>query len=72
MREALRLAPPAPFRGVTPLEDTLLKDGTYSVTKDQAILINVYACQRDPKVWGEDVSCIPRCLRLDVRLMRII
>ena len=72
MREALRLAPPAPFRGVTPLEDTLLKDGTYAVTKDQAILINVYACQRDPKVWGEDVRRIPCCLKPDVRLLMIM
>lgn len=56
MREALRLAPPAPFRGITPLEDTTLKNGTYAVNKDQAILINVYASQRDPNVWGEDVS----------------
>lgn len=58
MREALRLAPPAPARGITALQDTTLKNGTYAVAKDELILLDVYNCHRDPKLWGEDVSSL--------------
>ena len=56
MRETLRLAPSAPVRAVTPLEDTTLGGGKYAVEKDVSITCGIYMIHRDPKVWGEDVS----------------
>ena len=56
MREALRLAPPAPLRAAGPLEDTTLL-GKYPVKKDATVIwCNIYDIQRDTKVWGPDVS----------------
>ena len=56
MRETLRLAPPAPLRAATSLEDTTLK-GKYPVQSDTTkIWCNVYEVHRDAKVWGPDVS----------------
>ena len=57
MRETLRLAPTAPNRTVSPLEDTTLK-GKYYVEKGTLIYMNIYNMHRDPKVWGEDVCNI--------------
>ncbi len=56
MRETLRLSPTAPFRGIAALEDTTLKNGSYAVEKDVSILLNITMSQRDPKIWGVDVS----------------
>ena len=56
MRETLRLAPTAPMRSVSSLEDTTLKNGTYVVQKGQLIATNLYTIHRDPAVWGENVS----------------
>ena len=56
MRETLRLAPSAPVRSVTPLEDSILGGGKYVVEKDIPITCGIYMIHRDPKVWGEDVS----------------
>ena len=56
MRETLRLAPSAPFRSVTPLEDTTLSNGKFVVEEDVAITCGIYMMHRDPKIWGEDVS----------------
>ncbi|KAI0690214.1 cytochrome P450 [Cytidiella melzeri] len=57
MRETLRLAPPAPLRAVTPLEDTTLDDGKWAVEKDPSkIWCNIFAIQRDPAVWGPDAE----------------
>ena len=56
MRETLRLSPTAPVRGAAPIEDTTLKNGSYFVEKDSGILVNVTMSQRDPKIWGADVS----------------
>ena len=59
MRETLRLAPSAPMRAVTSLEETTLKNGTYAISKDQTVLMNNFIIHRDPKVWGEDVRKYP-------------
>lgn len=55
MRESMRLGPTAPIRGAAPLEDTVI-GGKYAVNQDQTMLLNIYMIQRDPKMWGEDVS----------------
>jgi cytochrome P450/NADPH-cytochrome P450 reductase len=55
MREAMRLQPTAPIRGVEPLEDATLGGGKYFVKKGQTMLVMTSIFQRDPKVWGEDV-----------------
>lgn len=61
MRETLRLAPSAPMRAATPLEDTTLADGKYAVTKDETIVCGIYMVHRDRTIWGEDVRyfCVP-------------
>ncbi len=55
MRETLRLSPTAPARTVAPFEDVTI-GGKYFVRKGQSIIVNTYDCQRDRKVWGDDVS----------------
>lgn len=55
MREALRLAPTAPARGVIVLEDTHLANGKYFVKAGTPIVVNTWVYQKDPKVWGDDV-----------------
>jgi cytochrome P450 len=55
LREALRLSPPIPGRGVVSNEDTTLRKGKYAVEKDQLIIILQSLAHRDPEVWGEDV-----------------
>lgn len=58
MRETLRLTPTAPARTVAPFEDTTI-GGKYLIHKGESIIVNTYDCQRDKKVWGQDVreSC---------------
>lgn len=56
MRETLRLAPSAPFRSATPLEDTTLADGKYAVEADTTIVCGIYMIHRDRKLWGDDVG----------------
>ena len=56
MRETLRLAPSAPFRSATPLEDTTLSDGKYAIKAETTIVCGVYMVHRDRKIWGDDVS----------------
>lgn len=66
MRESLRLAPPAPTRGVCPKDDTYLVGGDgninnpenkkYFIKKDQTIIIHPILSMRDPRVWGEDAE----------------
>ena len=56
MREVLRLNPTATSRVVKAVEDTVIGDGKYFVPKDFSIVVNTTVCQRDPAVWGEDVS----------------
>ena len=56
MREALRLAPTAPLRNATSLEDTTLAGGKYAVEAGNVITCGIYMIHRDPKVWGDDVN----------------
>lgn len=52
----MRLYPPATARGVVSLEDTTVCDGKYAIKKGQFLVIQNICAQRDPKLWGEDVS----------------
>lgn len=56
MRETLRLAPTASSRAMLPNEDTTLGGGKWAVKKSVPIVIHTFEMQRDPRVWGEDVS----------------
>jgi len=51
LKEALRLWPPAPAYGVTPLNDEVI-GGKYKLKKDTFVLVHVLALHRDPNVWG--------------------
>ena len=51
LKEALRLWPPAPAYGVTPLSDEVI-GGKYKLKKDTFVLVHVLALHRDPNVWG--------------------
>ena len=62
MREALRLAPTAPLRSVIANEDTTIGGGKYFISKGRVLVVNTDAAQRDPKVYGEDVSSLSRFL----------
>lgn len=57
MREAIRLSPTAPMRVVEAHEDITIGGGKYFIPKGGKVVINTEMSQRDPKVWGEDVSC---------------
>lgn len=56
MRESLRLSPTAPVRVASANEDTVIGEGKYFIPKGQAIVINAERAQRDPNVYGDDVS----------------
>ncbi|KAK1223348.1 hypothetical protein PQX77_013780 [Marasmius sp. AFHP31] len=56
MRETLRLAPTAPARAVTALEDTTLLNGKYFVKAGTPLTILTWNMHRDPAVWGEDAN----------------
>ncbi|KAL0562659.1 hypothetical protein V5O48_019424, partial [Marasmius crinis-equi] len=56
MRETLRLAPTAPARGVTPLQDTTLANGKYFVKAGTPLTILTWTMHRDPAVWGDDAN----------------
>jgi cytochrome P450/NADPH-cytochrome P450 reductase len=51
LKEALRLWPPAPAYGVTPLNDEVI-GGKYKLKKNTFVLVHVLALHRDPNVWG--------------------
>src|ERR1700752_1211291 len=51
LKEALRLWPPAPAYGISPLSDETI-GGQYKVRKNPFILVLVLAFHRDPSVWG--------------------
>jgi len=55
MRESLRLAPTAPARTVTPIDDVVLGE-KYSVKAGSFLTLQIWVMHRDPKVWGEDVG----------------
>ncbi|WFU15131.1 cytochrome P450 [Bradyrhizobium sp. CB3481] len=52
LKEALRMWPPAPAYGITPLQDETLADGKYKLKKNTFITVLVMALHRDPSVWG--------------------
>ncbi|KAJ7640087.1 fatty acid hydroxylase [Mycena polygramma] len=56
MRETLRLGPTAPIRETSPLEDTTIGGGKYSVKRDAPILILIWELHRDPAIWGDDAE----------------
>src|SRR6478672_3213363 len=51
LKEALRLWPPAPAYGISPLADETI-GGKYKLKKNTFITILVLALHRDPSVWG--------------------
>ena len=51
LKEALRLWPPAPAYGISPLRDETI-GGQYKLRKNTFILVLVLALHRDPSVWG--------------------
>jgi cytochrome P450/NADPH-cytochrome P450 reductase len=51
LKEALRLWPPAPAYGISPLEDETI-GGKYKLKKNTFITVLVLALHRDPSVWG--------------------
>jgi len=52
LKEALRLWPPAPAYGISPLKDETIGGGKYKLKKGTFITILVTALHRDPSVWG--------------------
>src|SRR6202521_478409 len=51
LKEALRLWPPAPAYGISPLSDETI-GGQYKLRKNTFITVLVLALHRDPSVWG--------------------
>ncbi len=51
LKEALRLWPPAPAYGISPLSDQTI-GGKYKLRKNTFITVLVMALHRDPGVWG--------------------
>ncbi len=52
LKEALRLWPPAPAYGISPLKDETIGGGKYKLRKGTFTTILVTALHRDPGVWG--------------------
>jgi cytochrome P450/NADPH-cytochrome P450 reductase len=52
LKEALRLWPPAPAYGISPLKDETIGGGKYKLKKGVFTTILVTALHRDPGVWG--------------------
>jgi cytochrome P450 / NADPH-cytochrome P450 reductase len=51
LKEALRMWPPAPAYGISPLTDEVI-GGKYKLKKNTFITVLVLALHRDPSVWG--------------------
>jgi cytochrome P450 / NADPH-cytochrome P450 reductase len=51
LKEALRLWPPAPAYGISPLKDETI-GGKYKLKKNTFVTVLVLALHRDPTVWG--------------------
>jgi cytochrome P450 / NADPH-cytochrome P450 reductase len=51
LKEALRMWPPAPAYGISPLNDETI-GGKYKLRKNTFITVLVLALHRDPSVWG--------------------
>ncbi len=52
LKESLRLWPPAPAYGISPLKDETIGGGKYKLRKGTFTTILVTALHRDPSVWG--------------------
>ncbi|MGY8661864.1 cytochrome P450 [Bradyrhizobium sp. UFLA05-109] len=52
LKEALRLWPPAPAYGISPLKDETIGGGKYRLKKGTFTTILVTALHRDPGIWG--------------------
>jgi cytochrome P450 / NADPH-cytochrome P450 reductase len=52
LKEALRLWPPAPAYGISPLQDEAIGSGKYKLKKGTFITVLVTALHRDASVWG--------------------
>ncbi|MGY4331230.1 cytochrome P450/flavodoxin [Bradyrhizobium sp. LB7.2] len=52
LKESLRLWPPAPAYGISPLNDETIGGGKYKLRKGTFTTILVTALHRDPSVWG--------------------
>jgi cytochrome P450 / NADPH-cytochrome P450 reductase len=52
LKEALRLWPPAPAYGISPLKDESIGGGKYKLKKGTFVTVLVTALHRDPSVWG--------------------
>lgn len=55
MRETMRLQPTVPTRSVNAIQDTVI-GGKYVIPAGRAIAVQTWIAQRDPAVWGDDVS----------------
>ena len=51
LKESLRMWPPAPAYGISPLNDEII-GGKYKLRKNTFITVLVLALHRDPSVWG--------------------
>jgi cytochrome P450 / NADPH-cytochrome P450 reductase len=51
LKESLRLWPPAPAYGISPLQDETI-GGKYKLKKNTFVTVLVLALHRDPSVWG--------------------
>jgi cytochrome P450 / NADPH-cytochrome P450 reductase len=51
LKESLRLWPPAPAYGISPLQDETI-GGKYKLRKNTFVTVLVLALHRDPSVWG--------------------
>jgi cytochrome P450 / NADPH-cytochrome P450 reductase len=58
LKEALRLWPPAPAYGISPLKDETIGGGKYTLKKGTFITILVNALHRDPTVWGPNPDAL--------------
>src|SRR6202171_1332081 len=59
LKEALRLWPPAPAYGISPLKDETI-GGQYKLKKNTFVTVLVLALHRDPSVWGPNTdACDP-------------
>jgi len=56
LKEALRLWPPAPAYGISPLQDETIGGGKYKLKMGTFITILVTALHRDPSVWGPNAD----------------
>src|SRR5438105_10294869 len=57
LKEALRLWPPAPAYGISPLQDETI-GGKFGLRKNTFVTVLVLALHRDPSVWGPNPDAL--------------